>query len=185
MNILPIYDRVRASALRAAEEDLQYQITKGLFDDSETSYQSLVIEVGSIDDRALDAWSLYWDGHSERRYGWDWRVETSSWQTTLRRVDAAIWANEELCGLMIGMATKGRSNLRVDLLEGSPDKDHPLKGRIAYCVTEIAEAFGFAYGCDKVTLHRPLDDAIPLYEALGFVTELTPQKVRHCVRRIV
>jgi len=183
-NIIGRYDEIRMQAREAAQDDLQAQINEGLFDYDGTSFHDVQIEIGPIDEVALDAWSLTWDGHADRRYAWDWRYERSSWQTTLRRVDAAIWGNGELCGLMIGMPTKGRTFLRVDLLEGSPDTGHCLKRRIAYCVTEIAEVFGFAFGCGSVSLMRPVADAIPLYEELGFELSWTQNKVPHCTKRI-
>jgi hypothetical protein len=184
MNINAIYDEVRRQARKAAQDDLQEQISSGLFDYDGASYRDIQLAIGPIDENALDAWAAFWDGHADRRYEWDWRFERSSWQTTLRRADAAIWANGELCGLLIGMATKGRTFLRVDLLEGSPNLNHPLKGRIAYCATEIAEAFGFAFGCGKVSLMRPVDEAVPLYQELGFELLTTKADIPHCVRRI-
>lgn len=184
MDVTVIYDDARRQARKAAQDDLQEQIALGLFERDKTSGRHVDLRIGPIDDHALDAWSSLWDGHADRRYDWDWRIERSGWQTTLRRVDAAIWADGILCGMLIGMPTKGRSFLRIDLLEGCPDPRHPLKGRITHCAATVADAFGFAFGCDSVAFMRPLDEAIPLYKELGFQFLLTQRRIPCCVRRI-
>ncbi|GES43566.1 hypothetical protein RsS62_28180 [Rhizobium dioscoreae] len=178
------YAEMRDLARLIAKEKLQDEIDAGLFDTRYRTYQGIEINVTPIDEAALSAWEQDWSDHDERLYAWDWRVERREWRTTLRCTDAAIWADGMLCGLMIGCATKGRAYLRVDVLEGSPDPNHPLKNRIAYCVTQIGLAFGTIFGCRELALMRPIDDAIPLYEELGFKLAMTPNNVRYCSLRI-
>ncbi|WFU49129.1 hypothetical protein [Sinorhizobium terangae] len=178
------YNAMRAAARAAAQARLQELIDAGRLDDSGKSYIGCDIHVTPVDKSALSAWRTNWEGHADRIYDWDWIREMAGWRTTYRRTDAAIWSNGQLCGLLVGCASKGREFLRIDLLEGSPDVSHALKARVAYCAAEIGMAFGWIFACQNLIFYRPVTAAIPIYEDLGFRLATTKSNMPYCMKEI-
>lgn len=121
----------------------------------------------------IEALSQNSEWHSAGRIppngGWEW----DSWVNHYRRkhhkrFEAAIWYGATLCGLCLGKASGKNIHVRLEILEGSPDSNHPLRGRIAYIALTATELYGYACGASQVRIIDPVDGAINSYKALGY-----------------
>ena len=80
----------------------------------------------------------------------------------------AVWEGAELCGLALGSVSKGRQQITVRFMEGSPRPEHPLRGAVAIVVFEAAAAFAEVLRADRILLRSPLPALWPLYTRFGF-----------------
>lgn len=133
----------------------------------------VAVSLTGIDARALAAYRADWIPHP--RPGWpngrppDWIVEQKEHQGILARFEVAIWGEMDvLCGLAVGRPSKGKGILRVDLLEGHPNRSHPLKGQVARSAVAAAFRYAEAIGAAELRLTQPLPAVVPLYTAMGF-----------------
>jgi len=139
----------------------------------------------TIDAWALHAWETQWRPRFRGGDGeWDWRRERFGYQNWPARFDVAVWSGEDLCGLGIGKPSKASTFLAVNLLEGSPVSDHPLKGAIRFCVVEAAIAYAELLECRELRLMRPLPGAVPLYVDMGFSLAPPLDRPPYCFLRI-
>ena len=77
----------------------------------------------------------------------------------------AIWVDDELCGLAKGghSAETERDYISVHVMEGSPRKDHPLKGQIARIIDEASIAYAEQIGVSKIARMGPYSDGAKNY----------------------
>jgi hypothetical protein len=112
-------------------------------------------------------WALYprpaWSGDPP-----DWYRLSLTRRAIYDRFDAALWHGETLCGLVMGRPSRGRTFLRVDLLEGSPDPHHPLKRAVLLSVADAALRYGRALGCRQLRIMDPLPGAVRWYKEFDF-----------------
>jgi hypothetical protein len=139
----------------------------------------------------IDAWALHaWENQWKPSFrggdgGWDWHSERFGCENAPARFEVAVWSGDALCGLGIGKPSKASTFLSVNLLEGSPVPDHPLKGAIRYCVVEAALAYAEGLGCQELRLIQPLPGAIRLYADMGFSLAPPQENPPYCFLRIV
>jgi hypothetical protein len=132
------------------------------------------IRLTDIDSHALDAWRSTWiHAHPLGYGGWDWDGLVARVCTRPSAFQVAIWSGEELCGLAVGRVSRRRPSGRrhtvsVHYLEGSPDRGHPLRGRVAEVAIAAADAYGVILGARRVRLIDPLPGVFRTYERLGF-----------------
>ncbi len=101
--------------------------------------------------------------------GWDWETWVSYYRRKHhKRFEAAIWYQSVLCGLCLGKASGKNVHVRLEILEGSPDRKHPLRGRIAFIALTATELYGYACGASQVRIIDPVEGAINSYKALGY-----------------
>lgn len=101
--------------------------------------------------------------------GWDWELWISHYRRKYhKRFEAAIWYGSTLCGLCLGKASGKNIHVRLEILEGSPDLKHPLRGRIAFIALTATELYGYACGASQVRIIDPVGGAINSYKALGY-----------------
>jgi hypothetical protein len=101
--------------------------------------------------------------------GWDWEVWIAYYKAKHdKRFDAAIWYSTTLCGLCLGKLSEKNIHVRLEVLEGSTDKAHPLKNRVAYVALTAIELFGYAAGAEEARIIAPVSGAIPIYKNLGY-----------------
>lgn len=86
-------------------------------------------------------------GRTPPNGGWDW----ASWVAHYRarhhkRIELAVWYSSVLCGLALGKMSEKNVHVRLEVLEGSTDHHHPLRGRVAYIALTAIEMFGYALG---------------------------------------
>ena len=101
--------------------------------------------------------------------GWDWGSWVSHYRSRHhKRFEAAIWFGSTLCGLCLGKTSEKNVHVRLEVLEGSTDKNHPLKGRVAYIALTAIELYGYSCGSEEVRIIDPVDGAIASYRKLGY-----------------
>lgn len=82
--------------------------------------------------------------------------------------DLAIWFDLELCGLCFANPNQSRLRVKIVRLEGKPDKDHPLKSRIATLTLTAVTHYARIIGSKQIEIQEPLKGAIAIYQKLGF-----------------
>lgn len=136
--------------------------------------EAAAIQLTDIDARALDVWARTWAGAHPLGYGgWDWAALVARVCSRPSAFQVAVWSGDNLCGLAVGRISKRRASGRrhtvsLHYLEASPNRDHPLRGRIAPLVITAAEAYGRELGAWRIRLVDPLPGVFRLYERLGF-----------------
>lgn len=168
------YAEARKLALASAQAHLRAE-----------SDEYSMVRLTLIDEAALSAWRVQWgplirsgDG------GWDWVEQRRLKQGVISRFEVAIWHGSRLCGLALGKPSNGDGNLSVHLLEGCPERDHPLKGLIAYIGLRAAETYAIALGKQELHLIRPLSGALSIYQAMGFDVVGEGTSRPYCKRRL-
>jgi hypothetical protein len=63
------------------------------------------------------------------------------------------------------------------VLEGKPDKSHPLRGVVAALALTAVENYAVLIGCTEIEVQEPATGAIPVYESLGFAFDPTDRLV--------
>jgi hypothetical protein len=136
-------------------------------------FMGVPVELREIDNSALTQWDSHWRGRSP----WDWRRIDTRYKTLLDdRFEVAVWSGTVLCGLAAGGPRHG--HMEVDLMEGSPDNQHPLKGAVRYAVVETARAYTLALGHAELRLNQPASGLLTKYQLMGFT--LVPPLHPHC-----
>lgn len=101
--------------------------------------------------------------------GWDWKSWVEHYRNKHpKRFEAAIWFGSTLCGLLLGKMSGRNVHIRLEVLEGSTDTTHPLKGRVAYIALSAVEMYGYALGAKESRIIDPVDGAINSYKKLGY-----------------
>jgi len=163
------YDALRTAsygvALIALPATLQLHVP-GLF-------AGVSIDLREIDGPAMTQWDSHWRGKCQ----WDWKRIDTRYKTLLDdRFEVAVWSGSVLCGLAAGTSRYGR--MEVDLMEGSPDNQHPLKGAVRFSVLEAARAYTLALGHTELRLNDPDRGMLTKYQLMGFT--LTPPLHLYC-----
>jgi hypothetical protein len=129
-------------------------------------FAGVPVDLREIDNAAMAEWDSYWRGNCR----WDWRRIDTRYKALLDdRFEVAIWSGPVLCGLAAGTPRHGR--LEVDLMEGSPDNRHPLKGAVRFAVIEVARAYTLALGHAELRLNDPDHGMLTKYQLMGFTLE--------------
>lgn len=146
-------------ALSALPTTLQYH--------APGTFKGLPIQLREIDTAALAQWSSHWHSFQFTHGGWDWQRIATYYQTLFDdRFEVAVWCGPVLCGLAAGMYRNGC--VEISNIEGSPDKQHPLRGAVRYAVVEAARAYASALGASEVRLNHPRAALLTIYQQMGF-----------------
>lgn len=155
------YQTLLAKSLAAAQQSLSVQ-------------QQDDVRLRRIDDVSL-AVARTWEMNPHRSADATW-----SWADGFRRYayrhpkrfELAIWyRNAMLCGLSVGKPTYTGGALRLDVIEGSPER-HPLKGQVVTLTVFAARAYAREIGADQIRIMRPVnDDVIRHYQNHGFTLQ--------------
>jgi hypothetical protein len=149
---------------------LAYDLAERLADASGAA----AVRLTDIDAHALDAWRSTWvRAHPLGYGGWDWEGLVGRVCTRPSAFQVAIWSGDELCGLAVGRVSRRRPSGRrhtvsVHYLEGSPRREHPLRGRVAAVAIAAAEVYGDIVGAWRIRLIDPLPGVFRIYQRLGF-----------------
>lgn len=121
------------------------------------------VSLHPITPRAIDA-SAYWD--SETLFPWK---QVLNWKTRDKKsFDISIWFGSELCGMCFATPRRSAIRITVILLEGKPEKSHPLKGFVMPLAMTAVSAYARTLGLQLIEIEKPSHGAIPSYQALGF-----------------
>jgi hypothetical protein len=117
-----------------------------------------------INDEAMEASHLW--GDDATLFPWE---DVHGWkQTDHRGIDIALWYDIELCGMAYASPRQSKLCIKVILLEGKPDRTHPLKGFVAPLVLDAIESYALLIGCSEIEMEEPASGAVAWYETLGF-----------------
>lgn len=175
---------LRKEAYETTSLLLNERIENGEFDSSHSSYGGTCVDFSEITAVAFAEYETNWRDHPQRWNSWNWREWQREFRNSPSRFEAALWGDNALCGLAIGKLSKGRSHLSVHLLEGSPDRGHPLKGRVRHCILELAEFYADIWDCRTVKLIEPIEEVIPLYVDMGYVIARRGYTVISCDKEL-
>ncbi|MGB3123827.1 MAG: N-acetyltransferase [Pseudomonas sp.] len=139
---------------------------------------SFVNEWGKLGDQSLDASKVRFDvidAHAvEAFYLWGgdaqfpWE-DVHEWKAMdVKGFDLSIWHDGQLCGLCYATPRDSNVTIKIVLLEGSPDREHPLKGLIAALALSAIDTYARVLGCCCIEIQEPRPDVVPTYERLGF-----------------
>jgi hypothetical protein len=130
-----------------------------------------------IDGQALEFWERVWLPYSELagETTFPWGAIYGQVCSTPRRFDMAIWDGPILSGLVVGMASRGKSgprtNVTIRFMERFRWTGLPLRGHIRGIALDAAHTYAQVLGKSMVLLRNPVPGAVPLYEDLGFTLE--------------
>lgn len=153
------YQIFRSEARKAAQQlalENQNLIARGI-DTSKIRYEPITqagVEVAN-----------FW-GDEGTLYPWhdvnDWK------QDDTRGFDVSLWFDQELCGLCYASPRKSRLCIKIVILEGKPDRTHPLRGAVAALALTAIESYAVIIGCTCIEVQEPAIAAVRVYESLGF-----------------
>ena len=131
------------------------------------------LRLTDLDRTTLDAWARTWVQGRPFGGGWDWKRISRPFRRRPAGFHLALWHGEVLCGLAVGRASAKRAGgvrhtLSLHYIEGAPDPEHPLVGRVALLVITAASLYARELGVSRLRLVDPLPGVLPLYSRLGF-----------------
>ena len=102
----------------------------------------------------------------ETEFNWE---DVAKWKTKWPKgIDIALWFDQELCGMCYANPRDSKITIKIILLEGKPDKTHPLKGYVLPIFLTAIDAYARMLGCHFIEIQEPSADCIPWYEENGF-----------------
>lgn len=165
------YDEVVEQAVRGGVADASLRLT-------------------DIDHGVLDTWKVTWRTRNRSGDGgWNWERIFHPLRRRPAAFHVAIWSGDQLCGLAAGRVSAKRAGgvrhtVSIHFIESSPDRDQPLRGRVALLAITAAEVYGRALGASRIWLIDPLPGALPLYGKLGFKVALARGCPVYCEKEI-
>ncbi|MBS4088418.1 N-acetyltransferase [Pseudomonas rustica] len=161
--------QIRRSEARKAAVDLAREnlnlATRGI-DTTRIRYEP-------ISPAAIEAADLW--GDEATLYPWH---DVNQWkQEDTRGFDVSLWFDQELCGLCYASPRKSKLCIKIVILEGKPDRSHPLRGAVAALALTAIENYAVLIGCTEIEVQEPAAGAIPMYESLGFCFDPTGRLV--------
>jgi len=120
-----------------------------------------------IDASALNA-STTWNASSRRHVDWDWIQGYNDFRFRHpKRFEMALWQGQKLASLTLGRPTYMGARLRLDYIEGNPDKSEDIQ---VFQFTFIAMAiYANALGADELRIMNPINKTVRgYYERFGF-----------------
>jgi len=166
------YSQYRFEALQSAMTTL-----------AETTQEPLTLT--EITWSAIEAWKRQWAGVKSRKEthgGWNWEDIRHSFRRNPKRFEVAAWSCDRLCGLAVGRLN--RCAVAVDILEGNPDPNHPLRGVVLLAILQAATTYAQRTGRREIWLMEPAEGLVSHYQSLGFSLETPRGGKPYCRRRV-
>jgi len=133
-----------------------------------------VFSLKMVDEEACRIWAETWQAieRSEPDGGWDWAHIHNETKWRDDQFCIALWHDDAiLCGLALLTVTRGA--IAVEVLEGNPDRNHPLKRSVLPILLDTSTRFAQVVGRSELRLVEPVDGLISVYcDVYGF--ELVP-----------
>ncbi|WP_444995438.1 hypothetical protein [Aliikangiella sp. IMCC44359] len=109
-----------------------------------------------------------WSYSSNRRVDWEWFKGYSSFRYRYpKRFEMALWHGNSLTSLSLGRPTYRGSKMRLDFLEGNPDKSKDIKV-FEHNFLAIS-TYTQVLGADELRLMNPINNIVKsYYESFGF-----------------
>lgn len=120
-----------------------------------------------IDATAL-AQSQRWSVSSRRKVDWDWVEGYNAFKFRYpKRFEMALWHNDVLASLSLGRPTYQGTKLRLDFIEGNPEK--PGGVRVFEPTFLAMVGYAQALGASELRIMNPINgDVRRYYERFGF-----------------
>ena len=121
-----------------------------------------------IDNAAL-RYSQVWGQSPRRRVDWDWIAGYTAFKFRHpKRFEMALWHNSDLASLTLGRPTCRGTKLRLDFVEGNPEKPGDVQ---VFEPTFLAMmAYADALGADELRVMNPINtDVKRYYERFGLI----------------
>jgi hypothetical protein len=140
-------------------------------------------------EKSDDAWRRQWQPVSNRKPpngGWDWPACRLARGRDPARLCAAMWCRNgsELCSLVL--MRLNNTACRIEMVEGSPNPHHSMKGLVIPAALELAAMYAQAKGRREVWLCSPANDMLLWFLINDYGFELvSPKKGRPFCRREV
>lgn len=160
-----ILRRFKRSGLLVDEQDLanvrEAARIKAVLNAEDDGVDLSALHIGAIDGQALKAFDTW---GSTEYFEWD---RVPKWKRR-KGIDIALWFGPELCGLCFAEPVGESVTVQVILLEGKPDRSHPLKGRVAAIALATVAIYGQTIGSKRIEIDCPANGALDVYRELGF-----------------
>ena len=119
-----------------------------------------------IDHSALSQ-SQIWGLSQKRRVDWDWVIGYGAFKYRHpKRFEMALWHNGTLVSLSLGRPTYSGTKLRLDFIEGNPDK--PPSVKVFHPTFLAMVGYAQALGADELRVMSPVNgDVKRYYEQFG------------------
>ncbi|MNO76751.1 hypothetical protein D3C76_678320 [compost metagenome] len=139
--------------------------------------RALKIDVSAVRFEPITAAAIekchFWEGAAI--YPWDYIPDWK--RKDAKGLDLAIWCEQNLCGLCYATPRRSTICLKVVLLQGNPDKSHPLRGLIAPIAILAADFYARMLGCREIEIQDPDPNVVFYYRELGFDFDQTNRLV--------
>jgi type II secretory pathway pseudopilin PulG len=149
------------------------------------------LRMTDIDTRALAVWHQTWRGrHPSGAGNWDWPALVQRLPHRAAVLPVAIWHGNDLCGLVLGYASRRRANgsrhtVSLTHVERRPEPpDVPLRGGIISIAVQVALRYGLAIGARRLRLRNPDRKLLGFYESLGFEIAWKGETAPYCEREV-
>ncbi len=103
--------------------------------------------------------------HSKSRQMWSW-VNAYSYYTDkkrFKRYDLSVKRGGSLVGLVYGVPSQAKTQLKVNLIEGTPISAHKKDARIFELISESAQIYADLLGADEIRIMRPVNQEVANY----------------------
>jgi len=140
-----------------------------------------------VDDDACRAWNDEWAPTEDRPHqdgGWDWPAIHGQTQYKKAKFCIALWHGKTtLSGLTL--VSVARRAVRIEIVEGNPRSNHPLKGSVLPILLDTVARFGQQLGRAELRLMNPVKGMVRVYcEVYNFELVALPKGRRMCRREI-
>lgn len=128
---------------------------------------TLHLEFRLVDEKALNAAKL-WKESKQRLVSWDWIANYGPFKFRYpKRFELALWHNNNLASLSLGRPTYYGTGMRLDFVEGNPDRREIKVFPFAMAaITTYAEALG----ANEIRVMNPINEEVKsYYEKFGLV----------------
>jgi hypothetical protein len=168
MNMVPSF--IPLDVYQSAQNDLRSALSPFLVAAREITVQPIT---GSV----IQDWKAQW---TTPRLGsgncYDWGHIIKKYASPGSDFFYALYAGKNLSGMISaticpdwsGIGHPGRGAVNISLLEASPNPQRPLKGAVVHSLLYVADRVAAAGGLSFTVLEHPTDEALRIYEGLGY-----------------
>ena len=138
------------------------ELNKEFHNDNQQNFKAKLIDVTAL------AQSERWNLSSKRKVDWEWVDGYSAFKYRYpKRFELALWHNNSLVSLSLGRPSYHGTKLRLDFIEGNPDKSGNIK---VFEPTFLAMVgYAQALGATELRIMNPINgDVRRYYERFGF-----------------
>lgn len=136
----------------------------------------LELEIVRISEVVLEKWKESWETVNNRlppNGGWDWAYKVNDFKNSFKPkliLDIAILdKNKKLCGLALCRKSKNNEHIVIHFIEGSPEKNHSLRGRIFDIVDAVCLQYADILKMKKIIIFDPVEGLIEFYKSRDYL----------------